>query len=314
MKVAVAVIAAITVAAGTAPASGLGKFATGSTCVQQADPIKYHNEQAPHDHMFVGSTQVCVTGAGGTYADLAGKGTTLANPDDTAAYWIPTLVFTDGPRSQTVIGTPAFKGYFAYYRCWNHANTCPGSDTRTIPPDTRLITGSPTGASPTTIANWMCDVRSSRPGPYPTIRAAKCGAATGVVYLTLHLDFPTCWDGVLPDHLADDVGDTSDNAHYAFPIRKGTISPTSGGTCPAGFPIHVTELRETFKWGDGTAAYWRDTHPALSSDLMQRADGNAVVSGTTAHGDFWNTWEQDGFDSMVRNCLLTNNPAGFCNA
>lgn len=68
-------------------------------------------------------------------------------------------------------------------------------------------------------------------------------------------------------------------AHIDFPSVNGSVT-----------------LRETVKWdyhGDGSDV-------ALSSDLMMGA-----IAGRTLHGDFWNTWDQAGFEQFVHDCVNT---------
>lgn len=314
----------------TPQATGLGKFvARDPVCYGSWDPIVNHNHAgpSPHEHLFVGATAICglPNPNAANYKDLAGKGTNLDNPDDTAAYWIPVLVLTDGWQGTRNLGripNSGFRNYFAYYRCFNRDRICSASD-RSIahPADTRLVVGNP--AQPANVPldtrwiNWTCGEDSSRRGPYTNIETANCATATGTrVNLTMHVTFPSCWDGVLPNHSASDMGDTRDNAHYAFANRRTD-------TCPSTHPVKVTELRETFKWGDNTPGYWRNKYPALTTDLMQRQMGNPVKAGQTAHADFWNTWEQKastpgtptlhgGFDGMVQDCINTA-PEPYCN-
>ena len=72
---------------------------------------------------------------------------------------------------------------------------------------------------------------------HPGLLGSAGGTPGGT--LTAHIDFPSCWDGVMPSHPTSQNGDTRDNAHYAYRV---------GQSCPAGFPIGVTELRETVQF------------------------------------------------------------------
>lgn len=290
-----------------APALALGKFFQAIPAgYAQVDPIAAHgNARSDHLHLFLGASGFLKLPhpEAASYASVVGKDTGISNnPDDTAAYWIPALLYTSGPNA----GKPVpFRKFFAYYRSFDHQTT---GAAEPYAPDTRLITGN--GEQPaktpldTSRYNWTCDERSSRAGPYPDIATANCAAAKGSVYLTAHVDFPSCWDGKLAAHNVP--GDTRDSAHYAFASKHA---------CPAGFPIKMTELRETFKWdyqGDGSDV-------ALSSDLVQRKAGNMVKPGQTLHADFWNTWVQTGgahggLVGMVRSCINAATPASWCNS
>lgn len=305
-------LAALTLAAAlavpVAPAQALGKFVESKEVgYARVDPIAHRNQPtSPHKHLFLGSTALLKLAhpESATYGDLVGKGTAMDNPDDTAAYWIPALVYTKGPNA----GKPVpFGKYFAYYRCTDRNTTCAaGRPSEPFAPDTRLVTGYPTGAGQVDISknNWTCDERSSRTGPYRTITGAHCDLARGTVNLTLHLTFPSCWDGRLNSHKLS--GDTSDTNHFRFYAKRGG--------CPPGFSRRVPELRETVKWdyrGDGS-------NVALTSDLRQRAMGNPVASGQTLHGDYLNSWRQTGgvhggLVGMVRSCINAK-PASWCNS
>lgn len=259
------------------------------------DPIT--RNPMSHQHVFFGNTTLLglPDPEHATASQLVGKGTTCQNKDDTAVYWTPTLIYTAGAKAgQTV----PIKNFFAYYRCWNGAVGCPVGSHVPQPTDTRIVSGSATNTAPldTKNFNFTCDERSTRRGPYSDIVAANCAAATGTVYLTAHIDFPTCWDGLLSDHTV--AGDTQDSAHFRFPVSR---------VCPSGFAKKTPELRETVKWdyrGNGSDV-------ALASDVLLRQSGTPVVSGRTLHGDFWQTWVmsggvQGGYPAFITDCVERN--------
>jgi hypothetical protein len=299
VTVAFIIAAALAVGLSTGQASALGKI----KCVPvvgyaQVDPIVAHGApKSAHLHTFLGNTEILKLSSpqDATYQDLVNKGTTCENPDDTAAYWIPTLVYTSGPQS----GQPVpISSYDAYYRSYNHEKY---GEASAYAPDTRLVAGDSKAMESQSlkVANWTCDQNSSRPGPYHNIIEAACNKATGKVRLTMHITFPSCWDGQLSDHTVN--GNTSDNSHYAYYLNSG-----KGDSCPDGFPIKTPELRETVWWdyqGSGSDV-------ALVSDLMMADMGTPVVPGTTAHADFWNTWVQTGgtfggLVGLVHDCINT---------
>lgn len=239
---------------------------------QQVDPIMAHNQpESMHLHQFFGNTQLLTLDepAAATADDLVGKGTNCRNTADTAAYWTPVLRNT---RTGEIIPTQAFT---AYYRSWDFDKHGDGA---AFPPDTRLV-----GME----HDWTCGNKENQE-PVQTI--PDCSGASGKPghTLTAHIDFPSCWDGVLPDHRPDEVGDTSDNDHYAY---------RDGRKCPEGFPHQMVSLRETIQFeytGNG-----RDVE--LTSDPME-----GTTDGASLHGDFWNTWEQGGLESMIENCVHPN--------
>src|SRR5437867_1760661 len=60
------------------------------------DPVVHHGMMPmSHNHTFFANTKLLTLPDpnSATYSQLAGAGTTCQNPDDTASYWIPTLLF-----------------------------------------------------------------------------------------------------------------------------------------------------------------------------------------------------------------------------
>ena len=260
----------------TQPAVAIGSY----------DPIVNHNQPAAaHEHQFFGNTAWHTLPNPNTanYADLAGKANNcrtvlgLGYSADSAGYWIPTLRYKTGPNAGQLV--PA-KQFTAYYRSFDHRSFGTAAP---IPADTRLIG---------TRYNWTCGMKSgARSAPVQAI--PDCTGLSGKPGLTLtaHIDFPSCWDGVKPNHAASDVGNTADNAHYAYRVGK---------TCPPQFPIGVVELRETIQFaytGNGADVELASDHHAGTTD------------GQSLHGDFWQTWRQPEFERFIRECV--NSSSGY---
>lgn len=265
------------------PALGTGNY----------DPIVNHNmTPVSHNHTFFANTKLLTlpdpNKAG--YTDLVGAGTTCQNSDDTAAYWIPTLLYKN--TGQPVPG----HAMIAYYRSFDHKTK---GVAEPIPADLRMVAGNAFATGPQDIkkVNWTCNQNSSRPGPYTSPVQANCSTAKGTVYLTAHIDFPTCWDGVLNNHNVD--GNTADYSG-SHPVVQH-LAYVNGNQCPAGFSHKLAELRVTVNWnykGNGNDVY-------LSSDPVNGP------YGLTMHADFWNTWLQTGgrfggMVGMVKDCINTS--------
>lgn len=264
------------------PSVGTGNF----------DPIVQHNsDPTSHNHTFFANTTLLNNPNPNTanYADLVGSGTTCQNSDDTASYWIPTLLFKS--TGKPVPG----HAMIAYYRSFDHKTK---GIAEPIPADLRMVAGNAGATTPQDIrqVNWTCNQNSSRPGPYISPTAANCSTATGTVYLTAHIDFPSCWDGNQNNH--ETAGNTADfsgthqiTQHLAY---------ANGSQCPQGFSHKLAELRVTVNWnyqGNGSNVY-------LSSDPQNGP------YGLTMHADFWNTWTQTGghfggMVGMVKDCINT---------
>lgn len=286
------VVAGVAVAAPSSATSkikcdkGTGKVDV-ATFVGYVDPIVNHNQAASaHQHDFFGTKGWQATvGNAANYDDVANAATICRVAGDTAGYWAPSLVYTSGPKAGQRVPVRQFT---AYYRGFAGQSKHAGS--RAFPADTRLVAqqNSPSYG----LTGWTCGQNSVVTGsgrwsiPDCTASEGRAGDT-----LTAHINFPSCWDGVLPNHTSADVGDTRDNAHYTYPTNKTA--------CPADFPIEVIQLRETIQYhytGDGSDV-------ALSADH----DGQR---GEAMHVDFWNTWDQSTLEAMVAKCI-NGKPANF---
>ncbi len=67
----------------------------GSSHVASVDPIVSPGTTSAHEHEFFGNK---TTAANSTYASMLAGATTCSTVDDTAGYWTPTLLRTDGSR------------------------------------------------------------------------------------------------------------------------------------------------------------------------------------------------------------------------
>lgn len=242
------------------------------------DPIKFPNKRgASHTHDFLGATSAK---ASSTYESLAAGGTTCGTPADKSGYWVAAL-----KRNGTDIkpdgkfGTKATRQKF-YYRD-NHY--LPGSKVEPFPAGFRMIQGF---AMATSVANanangagwgnlmwWGCSDNSVSGKP---TSPPNCG--TGII--TLHITFPSCWDGVNVD------GDAVATKHVKFPSSK---------VCPSTHPRQLPMLIERIEWPVGTSGA-----------------GIALASGPpyTAHADFFNAWAPAKLAQLVTNCLNADRNCG----
>ena len=288
MGVVVLVVVSLFVGADVAHATAKIKCDVGTgkvdvaTFVGQIDPVVNHNQtMSMHQHDFFASKGwQAQFGGYANYADVRSSATICREKGDTAGYWAPSLVYTSGPKAGQRVPVRQFT---AYYRGFAGQSTNAGS--QAFPPDTRLVAQQ--NSKSFGLVGWTCGQKSAVTGsglwaiPDCTASSGKAGDT-----LTAHINFPSCWDGVLPNHSASDVGDTRDNAHYTY--------PTSKTACPAAFPVEVVQLRETIQYhytGDGTDV-------ALASDSMM-----GTTDGQSMHADFWNTWDQATLEAMVAKCI-----------
>jgi len=256
----------------SAPSQALSKIKCKQTTgTAHVDPIVHHNEQPSdmqHLHQFFGNNHLLSlpNPNAANYSDLLGQPTNCRNTGDTAGYWTPVLQYKASGQAVPV------NAFTAYYRSWDFQKFGDGVP---LPQDVRLIASK---------HNWDCGqfepVAPSQSIPDCSMADGKPGST-----LTAHIDFPSCWDGVKPSHSSGEVGDTRDNAHFAYRVGK---------QCPAGFPIKTVALRETLQF----AYTGKGNDLQLSSDAMM-----GTTDGQSLHGDFWNAWDPAAFASMVRNCV-----------
>lgn len=272
------------------------------------DPDTNDGAPQPHQHEFFGNHGAYLFNNFATYQELINHPwrTSCRDIRDTAGYWVPSLVYTSGPKAGQRVPVQQFT---AYYRGFAGQTTHAG--TQAIPAGARLVASDMVGYG---ISGWNCgqnSVQSATQGPVNFI--PNCSGEDGSPgnTLTAHVNFPSCWNGVLPNHPGDpnmvgvtdnEYGDTRDNNNGVAGTFTSNdfIYPTNKTACPASHPIEVTQLRETVQYaytGDGTDV-------ALSSDFDH--NGNLVSQrGSTFHADFWNTWQQAGFVQFVQDCIQT---------
>jgi uncharacterized protein DUF1996 len=119
-----------------------------------------------------------------------------------------------------------------------------------------------------TPAQLDCDLESC-PGPGQRVlqRVPSCGGA----HLKLAITFPDCWNGT-----------TLDSADHADHMASSVH-----GACPASHPVALPRLEVSVK------------SPVASGQGVMLAGGAPL----SAHGDFFNAWDQATLTSLVRGCL-----------
>lgn len=285
-RLAVLAVAALLIGVGVGPAQAMAKVKCGKTQavvgVATVDPIVHHGEPVGggHQHQFFGSGGFLLMDNpnDATLDDFLGASTLCDNPGDTAGYWSPTL--TDVTTGQ-VVGVNQFT---AYYRAASGANQ---GAAQPIPQGTRLVAH---------VYNWTCGQKAgARSAPIDHIPDCRGLSGKPGLTLTSHIVFPSCMEpGFVPNHPADEVGDTQDSAHFAYPVKK---------KCPAGFETPVTQLKETVQY-----AYTGDpANLVLSSD-----EHDGVTGGRSLHGDFFQAWDDTAFQSMLSTCVTSAKAGKSC--
>lgn len=242
------------------------------------DPIKYPGQQgASHLHDFFGAR---TTNYQSTYSTMMASPTTCGTAADKSAYWTPAL-YKNGVK---INPTGSYNGRSVreqfYYRDNNYAS---GTKVEPFPPNFRMIQGYAMATSLSDAnahgAKWGSEMYWGCSDNKPDGKfTAPVNCATGII--TLHIGFPTCWDGVMVD------GDA---------IAAGHVKFSSGGKCPAGFNRQLPRLMQRQEYPVGTSSA-----------------GISFASGApyTVHADFWNTWEMPTLSGLVTRCLNGDQDCG----
>jgi hypothetical protein len=215
----------------------------------QDDPIVLPRQPGlSHDHTFVGNTS---TDAFSTPATLGAAGTTCRRRADTAAYWAPTLLV----RGDPVLPTTAV----AYYR------RATKSSVRAFPPGLQIVAGNANAARPQSllVTYWDCGDLINVPH---SSNVPSCVDGT----LSLHVNFPDCWDG--KSLLSEN------QRHMAY---------SANGRCPAKHPVALPALSLVLRYAVTSAAG------------VELASGGQL----SGHADFINAWDQQALAALVASCL-----------
>jgi hypothetical protein len=214
------------------------------------DPIVLPRQPGySHDHTFVGNDS---TNAFSTPAQLRTAGTTCRRAGDKAAYWMPTLLVGGQPVTPTTA--------IAYYR------RLVRTPLKQFPPGLQIVAGNSHATAPQrlVVTYWDCgdlvDVAPSSGVP-------DCADGT----LSLHVNFPDCWDG----------------RNLLYANQKNTAYSVNG-RCPKGYPVAMPALQLVFRY------------PVKSpSGSVELASGGQY----SGHADFINAWDQQVLTSLVADCL-----------
>jgi hypothetical protein len=178
------------------------------------DPIVFPRRPgASHDHTFVGNT---TTNAFSTRGSLVRASTTCRRADDTAAYWMPTLLVNGQPVEP--------RGATIYYR----RRTLDA--VRPFRPGLKMIAGDAhaTGPQNLRVTFWNCGAAA---GVAPSADVPTCPDVRGSG-LRLHVNFPSCWNGT-------ELDSADHQSHMAYAMR---------GRCPSTHPVAVPAISLIFRY------------------------------------------------------------------
>lgn len=171
------------------------------------DPIVYPDEPgASHLHQFFGNRSV---DSNPDYDRVAGADTSCDQRLDTASYWAPALLDSEGRRVEPL-------GLVAYYRPGDGVD--PGA-VEPYPAGLMLIGGDAASAGPqdTSVVAWSCGTGA--------LRATEPTRCPPTSTLRMIVAFPDCWDG-------ERLTGRGSSAHAVY----------SDDGCPQSHPVAVPRL------------------------------------------------------------------------
>jgi hypothetical protein len=158
----------------------------------------------------------------------------------------------------------------AYYRTGGK----PAAAIKPFPAGLKVVAGNAkaTEAQDLRVVRWDCGVMG---GVRPQTTPPACPSGSR---LHLAISFPDCWNG-------RDLDSADHKSHLAYSQR---------GRCDAAHPVPVPRLVESI------------TYRTAGGPGITLASGAPV----TAHADFFNAWNQQRLDQLVRDCLNADKHCG----
>lgn len=213
-----------------------------STCdfshAKADDPIVYPRVAfVSHLHDFFGNA---TTNADSTPSTLIAAGsTTCADPQDTAAYWVPALL-----NNNQLVAPLRMRVYYRLAR-ENPATLKP------LPAGLVMIAGDShaTVAQSTSIVSYGCG-----DGPGSARQSTPPVCSSGPT-LQAQITFPNCWDGV-------NLDSANHKSHMAY---------AASGVCPADHPVEMPQITETViypRFTAGTLTLSSGSMYSLHADFM----------------------------------------------
>jgi hypothetical protein len=229
-----------------------------------------------HHHTFFGGTRIDAY----TTDPLDTKRSTCAGGDiNRTAYWVPSMIDTRYRRPIV----PA--GMAVYYK---------GKPDVTPPKGLRFIAGDPRRTTPRDpnvfpVSLFTCyppnGAQNFGQGHGDEI-PAKCPPGSTIIWTVF---FPNCWDG-------KNLDSADHKSHMA--VRGSTWPPETRAPngCPLTHPVQLFDLSYNIHYHvgpDDDVSRWR-----LASDTYEWSK----PAGYSAHGDWWNGWDQEVLTLIKQGC------------
>ena len=251
----------------------------------QVDPIvDFGKATSFHMHDFYGNT---TTDENSTYQTLRAGGTNCDDPGDTAAYWAPTLSWTDS--SGTTERTASITRF--YYRLGGKSPNVP------VNPHPALDTDGDgqldDGLKIVTVQGKNVEWRCMNTGTFSTKPPSRCDNGK----LVVRVMFPDCL-AVAKDEQGQPI-----------------IDPTTGKQIPLlDSPDHRSHMVDSVRPENALKDKCPSTHPYPVPMLQTNIEfpippgtrGTVKLSSgaySTMHADFFNAWDQARLEHLVDTCL-----------
>ena len=263
----------------SAPADGAFRIVCAPSHMSNDDPLVYPNQPgAAHHHTFFGNT---ATNAKSDVANLRASGNSTCNGGimNKSGYWIPSMI-------DTVTNAPIKPdSLMVYYKSGDLGYV--SNEPVTLPPKgLRMIAGNSKGTpadDSTTSGHFTCNTSAGTTGWSKTI--PNCNVGDG---MTMHIDFPQCWDGKnldSPDH----------KSHMA---QRVYISNTSiEMRCPATHPFRIPAIAFNVNFSNAKANQMKNWR--LASDNY----ASTTAGGYSAHADWVNGWDEQLLTVIIADCI-----------
>ncbi|CZR55814.1 uncharacterized protein PAC_05702 [Phialocephala subalpina] len=238
---------------------------------QRSDPIISPGIPSGHVHAISGGTAFNRTMVGADSASK-GKATTCDKFTDHSNYWAPQLYNRMNDGMFQLVPYSGANMYYKRYTCSYQAGVqyCPRpADAKPFPSGLRMVAGDPQRRTQNTSdqTNQAILYETGNSGEVYGFPKRLLGD------LSLHVRFPSCWDGVnvdSPDH----------KSHMAYP--DPTKGDTAGGMCPSTHPVALLHIGAEFGFDTGSLGI-------VDSSTLVWSMGD--TTGYGGHGDFIQGWQ-----------------------
>jgi hypothetical protein len=260
----------------------------------QVDPIvDFGNPKSFHMHDFYGNT---TTDENSTYKTLRAGGTNCDEPGDTAAYWAPTLSWTDS--SGTTERTASITRF--YYRLGGKSPNVPVNPHPAL--DTNGDGQLDDGLKIVTVQGKNVQWRCMNTGTFSTKPPSRCDNGK----LVVRVMFPDCLAVVAGSNPMKPLTDTADdpsrfptNDHRSHMVDSVRPENALKDKCPSTHPYPVPMLQTNIEF----------PIPPGTRGTVKLSSG----AYSTMHADFFNAWDQARLEHLVDTCLnnepfTTTNP------